>query len=104
VWTGARRRGHGLPELVRWMASGPADRAGLHRKGRIAVGNDADFCVLAPDEELVVDEARLWQRNPQTPYAGARLSGVVRETWLAGRRVDLEAGPRGRLLRRGAGA
>ena len=103
VWAGARRRGHGLPELVRWMASGPADRAGLHRKGRIAVGNDADFCVLAPDEELVVDEARLWQRNPQTPYAGARLAGVVRETWLAGRRVDLDAGPRGRLLRRGAG-
>ncbi|MGN6575890.1 MAG: allantoinase AllB [Nocardioides sp.] len=102
VWTAARERGHGLADVARWMASGPADRAGLHRKGRIAVGADADLCVLADDETFVVDPAALEHRHPLTPYAGRTLTGVVRETWLAGRPVDIAGAPRGRLLSRGA--
>jgi allantoinase len=104
VWTEARRRGHDLVDVSRWMSSGPADRAGLWSKGRIAPGQDADFCVLAPDESFVVDPERLQHRHPVTPYAGRELAGVVRETWLAGRRVDLGADPRGRLLLRGGGS
>ncbi len=100
VWTEARARGHTLVDVARWMAAGPADRAGLRRKGRIAVGYDADFCVLAPEETFVVDPSRLAHRNPLTPYAGRELAGVVRGAWLRGRRVDGEE-PRGRLLRRG---
>ena len=101
VWTEARLRGHSLADVAGWMASGPADRAGLRRKGRIAVGYDADFCVLAPEETFVVEPSRLAHRNPLTPYAGRELTGVVRETWLRGRRVRAEEPPRGRLLRRG---
>ncbi len=104
VWSEARRRGHGLAEVVRWMCAGPANRVGLSRKGRIAVGADADFCVLAPDEAFVVEPERLRHRNPSTPYAGRELTGVVRETWLAGRRVDVDGSPHGRLLRRGGGS
>ena len=83
------------------MATAPADRADLWHKGRIAEGADADLCVLAPDETFVVDPARLEHRHPVTPYAGRTLTGVVRQTWLAGQPVDLHAPPRGRLLRRG---
>jgi allantoinase len=101
TWTEARRRGYGLPDVVRWMAGAPADRADLWHKGRIAEGADADLCVLAPDERFVVDPARLEHRHPVTPYAGRTLTGVVRQTWLAGRPVDLDVPPRGRLLRRG---
>lgn len=101
VWSQARRRGRGLADLVRWMCSGPADRAGLFHKGRIEVGADADFCVLAPEESFLVEPERLEHRHPVTPYAGRELIGVVRETWLAGRRIDLTGPPRGRLLRRG---
>ena len=101
VWTGARARGHGLADVVRWMAEGPARLVGLARKGRLEVGADADLCVLAPDESFVVDPARLHHRNPVTPYAGRTLDGVVRSTWLRGERLDLTT-PRGRLLVREA--
>jgi allantoinase len=101
TWTQASRRGHSLTELVGWMATGPARLAGLAGKGAIAPGYDADFAVFAPDDSFVVDPSRLRHRHPVTPYAGARLRGVVRETWLAGARVDGQT-PRGRLLRRTA--
>jgi allantoinase len=98
VWTQARRRGHRLADVVRWMAERPAEIAGLRRKGRIAPGYDADLVVFAPDESLVVDPARLHHRHPVTPYAGQRLFGVVHRTWLRGSPVDNE--PCGRLLSR----
>jgi len=103
VWTGAGARGHALADVVRWTATAPADRVGLTHKGRIEVGADADLVRFAPDEEFTVDVARLQHRNPVSAYAGRRLAGVVRETWLRG--VPVEAGDkrsaRGRLLRRG---
>jgi allantoinase len=99
IWSQARARGHDLDDVVRWMASGPAALAGLTRKGRIAVGADADFCVFAPDETCVVDPARLEHRHPLTPYRGRALLGQVRETWLRGEPVDLDV-PRGELLTR----
>lgn len=101
VWTGARARGHGLFDVVRWMAERPARLAGLTRKGRLEVGADADLCVFAPDEAFVVDPAQLHHRNPVTPYAGRSLYGVVRSTWLRGQCLDLSS-PRGRFLVRGA--
>jgi allantoinase len=101
VWTEARRRGCTLRDVVRWMAERPARLAGLRRKGRIAVGNDADFCAFAPDETFVVDPAALHHRNPVTPYAGRPLAGVVRATWLRGAEVLDDEEPRGRLLTRG---
>jgi allantoinase len=102
VWTAARERGHGLADVVRWMATAPARRVGLAGKGEIAVGNDADFCVLAPDEAFRVDARALQHRNPVSPYDGRTLTGTVRQAWLRGAPIDLAAAPRGRLLRRGA--
>jgi allantoinase len=83
------------------MATAPADRVGLQHKGRIEVGADADLCVLAPDEEFVVDAGTLEHKNPVSAYEGRRLAGVVRQTWLRGAPVDREAPPRGRFLVRG---
>jgi allantoinase len=104
VWTGARERGLALTAVVRWMATAPADRVGLAHKGRIEVGADADLVRFAPDEKFTVDVAGLHHRNPVSAYAGRRLAGVVRETWLRGVPVSgpvSEDVPRGRLLRRG---
>jgi allantoinase len=101
VWTEARRRGFTLVDVARWMCHAPAAQAGLRRKGRIDLGYDADFCVLAPDDAFVVDVAKLHHRNAVTPYHGRPLAGVVRSTWLRGEEIDVNAAPQGRLLTRG---
>lgn len=100
VWTQARRRGFGLTDVVRWMASRPAELVGLRHKGSIAPGYDADLCVLAPDEEFTVDAHNLRHRNPVSAYHGRTLAGVVHGTWLRGREVT-GTEPHGLLLRRG---
>ncbi|MGW4441608.1 allantoinase AllB [Streptomyces sp. NPDC004682] len=103
VWTEARRRGHDLADVVRWMSARTAALAGLDRKGAIAPGRDADFAVLAPEETFTVDPARLQHRNPVTAYAGRTLHGVVKSTWLRGERVYADgefSEPKGRLLTR----
>lgn len=100
VWSQARLRGFALTDVVRWMAAGPAGVAGLQRKGRIAVGCDADFAVFAPDDAYVVDAQRLHHRNKVSAYDGRALAGVVRQTWLRGKRVTGESAD-GILLARG---
>jgi allantoinase len=105
VWSGARERGHTPVDIARWMCEAPARLAGLEqRKGAIAPGRDADFVAWDPDAEFVVDPAKLHHRHPLTPYAGATLAGVVRATYLRGRRIfdrgQLAGEPAGRLLTR----
>ncbi|WP_255307948.1 allantoinase AllB [Streptomyces marincola] len=87
LWTAARARGHDLADVARWTAAGPARLAGLPDKGAIAPGRDADIAVLDPEAEFTVDPAALHHRNPVTAYAGRTLRGVVRATWLRGRRI-----------------
>ncbi|MEU0134938.1 allantoinase AllB [Streptomyces sp. NPDC006296] len=103
MWTEARRRGHGLEDVARWMSAGPAELAGLVGKGAIEAGRDADFAVLDPEATFTVDPAGLQHRNQVTAYAGRTLCGVVRSTWLRGERIAADGvltPPTGRLLER----
>jgi allantoinase len=98
VWTEGRRRGHTLAEVTSWMAARPAGIVGVAGKGTIAVGQQADLSVFAPDEMFTVDAAALRHRNAVTPYHGRTVSGVVRQTYLGGKRVVVGDPPRGNLL------
>lgn len=100
IWTEARRRGVGLPKVLEWMSSRPAERVGLRSKGRLSLGYDADMAVFAQDESFVVDAKALNHKNPITPYQGKVLSGRVRRTFVGGQEVDYKK-PSGRLLNRG---
>ncbi len=101
VWSEAKRRGYTLNDVVRWMAENPAREVGLNTKGHIALGYAADVAVFAPDEAFIVDVAKLQHKNPVSAYDRRPLAGVVRSTWLAGKRIDLDEDPRGHLLSRG---
>ncbi|MBP1882466.1 allantoinase AllB [Sinorhizobium mexicanum] len=100
AWSEARARGHSLVDIASWMALKPAALAGLERKGRLAIGCDADFSIFAPEESFVVEAGTLHHRHRLTPYLGHSLYGAVRQTYLAGRPVDLMGRPRGKLLSR----
>ncbi|MFI9507991.1 allantoinase AllB [Nocardia sp. NPDC052566] len=98
VWSAARARGFGLTDVVKWMASAPAELAGLTNKGRIAVGYDADLVAFDPAGTFTVEPIALAHKNPITPYGGRELSGVVHSTWLRGRVVGAGHPPTGRHL------
>jgi allantoinase len=81
------------------MSQRPAQLVGLRKKGRIAPGYDADFCIFVPDDSLRVDPAMIRHKQPLTPYDGRTLTGSVSGSILRGELIDLER-PRGELLRR----
>ena len=107
VWTGARARGLDPRRRRRggWRPAPPA-RPGC-RQGRDRRGPDADFCVLAPDEDVrrrrttrlhhknadhAVRRPHRWPGSSAAP--GCAASGSTTDAPPA-------AGPRGRLLTRG---
>jgi len=102
VWTEAARRDIPLERVLGWMSNATARFAGLESKGRIAVGADADLVVFAPDATFTVHADQLLHKNPVSAFDGRELRGVVRQTLLAGRPVDVadDAEPHGVLLSR----
>ena len=104
TWTQARRRGHGLADLVRWLAQEPARVAGLRaRKGALAPGFDADLLAFDPDARQRVTRESLHTRHSLSPWLSLELDGVVEATWLRGQPVyrrgsGFSGTPRGRIL------
>ncbi len=88
VFTEAIRRGIPLVDVLRWMSSGPAELAGLAKKGRIAVGADADLVALADEETFTVTVESIKHKHPVTPYLDRDLRGVVRTRWLRGTALE----------------
>ena len=84
VWTEARKRGHSIADLSRWMSEAPARLASLDRKGAIAPGKDADLVVWNPEAAFVVEN--VLNRHSLTPYRGRMLTGVMEQTYVGGER------------------
>lgn len=83
IWSAGRLDFESICNL---MCNGPADLAGI-RKGRIAAGYDADLVVWEPEERFRVTPSIVQHRHKVTPYAGEQLSGVVKATFVRGRKV-----------------
>lgn len=105
LWTEGRAKGVDATHIVRWCCKNTAKQVGLeHCKGDLAVGLDADIAVFDDEAEFVVQKSTMLFRNKCSPYENKTLQGVVKETWLGGRRVFTreggfsEEGPLGKLL------
>ncbi|MEI7943520.1 MAG: allantoinase AllB [Actinomycetes bacterium] len=104
LWSAGSARGATLTDIANWMSAAPARLVGLHQKGAIEVGKDADLLEFQPAKEFTVTPAELFHRNPVSPYAGKVLQGVVQQTWLRGTLIyqngALTGAPRGQFLYR----
>lgn len=99
-----RKRGLSYGRIAELTAANPAERFGLHTKGAIDEGYDADFCLVDPDASWLVRAADSASSQEYTPFEGFEMSARVTDTFLRGERV-LEDGnvvgqPRGRFVRR----
>ena len=73
------------------ITDNPAQRMGLdHRKGQIAIGNDADFAVVNFSKEETVSRENLLYRHPMSPYTGRTIGCRVEMTFCRGRLVHGE--------------
>ena len=103
IWTEANKRSFTIDDLVEWLCVAPARLVGLeNRKGSITVGSDADLVIWNPNESFRIGPELIHHRHKLTPYAGRDYTGVVKTTFLRGRKV-YDAGafvgePQGELL------
>ncbi|GAB4039249.1 allantoinase AllB [Spirosoma jeollabukense] len=88
LWTAARQRGFDVIDMARWLSEKPAQLMGIvHKKGRIAVGYDADLIVWNPEDSFIVSAEIVQHKHKITPYLGEELYGVVEQTYLGGVKV-----------------
>jgi allantoinase len=107
MWTQALDRGYTINHLAEWLCRAPAALVSLDgRKGTISAGFDADLVIWNPAEAFRVEPAMLHHRHKLTPYAGQILSGVIKQTYLRGRRIydrgEFNETSSGAILKRGA--
>ena len=80
--------GFDLTDLTRLMSEQTAKLAGLaDRKGKLAVGYDADIVIWDPDERFTVITELIQHRHKLTPYSGMELLGKIDATFVGGRKV-----------------
>ena len=107
---GHHQRGIPLGRIVELLSSAPADAMGLqHRKGRIAVGLDADLAVVDLDAHYSYNRENVRSSAGFSIYEGRTFTGKVRHTIVRGRfvlrdgaTVDTAVGT-GRFVRRSLG-
>jgi len=107
MWTEANARGISINRLAEWLCTAPARQVGIeHRKGAIAVGQDADIIIWNPSRAFKVEPSLIHHRHKLTPYAGLTLHGVVEKTFLRGQMIydggEFAEPPKGRVVFRPA--
>jgi len=92
-----------LDRIAALTAANPARRFGLAGKGRLAVGNDADFLLVDTAAEYTVTRESLFQKHGLSPYLGSTFRGQVRRTVVRGETVlvdgKIAGAPKGRMVK-----
>jgi allantoinase len=99
-----RKRGLSYNRIAELVAKNPAERFGLTEKGDLAVGFDADFCLVDDTVDYVVRAEDSLSAQEYTPFEGFRLTAKVTDTFLRGEPVfadgEIVGEPRGRFVKR----
>jgi allantoinase len=102
--TEGSKRGLPYARVAELTAANPAKRFGLHTKGSIAAGFDADFCLVDPDQTWTVRAADSESAQEYTPFEGFTMTARVTDTFLRGERIfengNVVGKPRGEFVRR----
>ena len=81
----AHERGIPLGRIASLLSSAPADAMGLHaRKGRIAVGLDADLAIVDLDRDYLCRREDVRSSAGYSIYEGRRFKGPVVHTLVRG--------------------
>ncbi|QKC86497.1 dihydroorotase [Mesorhizobium sp. NZP2077] len=79
-----------LPRFVDLSSHGPQRIFGMARKGRIAVGYDADFTIVDMKRRETITNAQAGSKAGWTPYDGKEVTGWPIGTVIRGRRIMWE--------------
>ncbi|MDY8109548.1 dihydroorotase [Fulvimarina sp. 2208YS6-2-32] len=79
-----------LQRFVDLTSAGPQRIFGLSRKGRIALGYDADFTIVDLKREVVIRDEWIGSKSNWTPYHGRTVTGWPVGTIVRGNRVMWE--------------
>ncbi|XP_010431984.1 PREDICTED: allantoinase [Camelina sativa] len=92
TWSYGKKYVVTLEQVASWWSDRPSKLAGLHSKGAITVGKQADLVVWEPEAEFELDEEHpIHFKHPSiSAYLGRRLSGKVVSTFVRGNLVFRE--------------
>jgi dihydropyrimidinase len=76
-----------IERMVDVLATTPAARFGLGRKGALEVGRDADVVVFDPEAKRTLRATDLHHTSDYTPYEGFEVTGAVRDVVVRGHDV-----------------
>ncbi len=93
LWTKGQAYGLSLERLSMLLCQAPAQFIGFEdKKGKIAVGYDADFVIWSPEASFLVSLDTLQTKHKVSPYEGQKLTGVVEATIVNGNFVWTKEG------------
>ncbi|MGW9402833.1 dihydroorotase [Arthrobacter sp. NPDC055585] len=99
-----RKRGLSYNRIAELVSRNPAERYGLPGKGDLAVGFDADFCLVDDTVQYTVRSEDSLSTQDYTPFEGFELTAAVTDTYLRGSRVfgdgEIQGTPGGRYVKR----
>ncbi|WP_326716492.1 allantoinase AllB [Vagococcus jeotgali] len=84
---GVQKRDLSLTQFANIIATNPAKRYNLDRKGEIAIGKDADFVLIKPDSPYVLQAEDLEYYNKISPYIGREIGAQIERTILRGETI-----------------